>query len=152
MAKKFRTIVDPENIIVNKNTGEIVGASIKRVCERPEDFIKLYLSSIGDLLDLNQREFQILLVCIRSSQFYDEAEAKGNFFSNDARFKTNCRRLLDEELSDNNINMCISRLAAKKIIIRQSRGLFVMNPRYFFKGTITKKSRLELIATYEGTN
>jgi hypothetical protein len=152
MAKKFRTIVDPENIIVNKETGEVVGASIKRVCEKPEDFIKLYLSSIDDLLDLNQREFQILLVCIRSSQFYDEAEAKGNFFSNDARFKTNCRRLLDEELSDNNINMCISRLAAKKIIIRQSRGLFVMNPRYFFKGTITKKSRLELIATYEGTN
>ena len=148
MAKKFRTIVDPNNIIVNKETGEIVGASIKRVCEKPEDFIKLYLTSIDDLLDLNQREFQILLVCIKSSQFYDEAEAKGNFFNNDARFKTNCRRILDEELSDNNI----SRLAAKKIIIRQSRGLFVMNPRYFFKGTITKKSRLELVATYEGTN
>lgn len=152
MAKKFRTIVDPNNIIVNKETGEIVGASIKRVCEKPEDFIKLYLTSIDDLLDLNQREFQILLVCIKSSQFYDEAEAKGNFFNNDARFKTNCRRILDEELSDNNINVCISRLAAKKIIIRQSRGLFVMNPRYFFKGTITKKSRLELVATYEGTN
>jgi len=37
-----------------------------------------------------------------------------------------------------------------QILIRKSRGMFVLNPRYFVKGQMTPKTRLQLVVEYEG--
>ena len=150
MAKKFRTITDPDRVIVNKNTGEIEDLLTKKVCETPEEFIKLYLTSINDLITLDSRLMQILLVCVKRSTFSDSKGCEGNIFHNDYFFKQTCKSIIGEDLTDNAINVYVSRLAKQNIIIRYCRGGFILNPKYFFKGTIAKKSRLQLVATYEG--
>jgi hypothetical protein len=150
MAKKFRTIIDPTKVIVDNETGEVVSAVAKRVCDTQEEFIKIYLNSIDDLISLDNRMFQVLMVCLREAKFCDNKNQDGNTLYNFKDFKDKCRKLIDNELSDKAINMYVSRLASMNILVRKSRGEFVLNPRYFVKGQMTPKTRLQLIVEYEG--
>lgn len=150
MAKKFRTIIDPTKVIVDNETGEVVSAVAKRVCDTQEEFIKIYLNSIDDLISLDNRMFQVLMVCLREAKFCDDKNQDGNTLYNFKDFKEKCRKLIDNELSDKAINMYVSRLASMQILIRKSRGMFVLNPRYFVKGQMTPKTRLQLVVEYEG--
>ena len=150
MAKKFRTVIDPTKVIVDNKTGEVVSAVAKRVCDTQEEFIKIYLNSIDDLISLDNRMFQVLMVCLREAKFCDDKNQDGNTLYNFKDFKDKCRQLIDNELSDKAINMYVSRLATMQILIRKSRGEFVLNPRYFVKGQMTQKTRLQLVVEYEG--
>ena len=150
MAKKFRTVIDPTKVIVDNETGEVVSAVAKRVCDTQEEFIKIYLNSIDDLISLDNRMFQVLMVCLREAKFCDDKNQDGNTLYNFKDFKDKCRQLIDNELSDKAINMYVSRLATMQILIRKSRGEFVLNPRYFVKGQMTQKTRLQLVVEYEG--
>lgn len=139
-------------IVVDSETGNIDGFLVKRVCETPEDFIKLYLASVDELIDLDPRLLQVLLICVKHSTFSKTNGLEGNFFNNNKAFKDNCRQVIKskEPLKDNAINVYVHRLTELQVIIRYCRGSYVLNPKYFFKGTITNRSRLKLIATYEG--
>ena len=150
MAKKFRTVIDPTKVIVDNETGEVISAVTKRVCDTQEEFIKIYINSIDDLISLDNRMFQVLMVCLRESKFCDEKNKDGNTLYNFKDFKDKCRKLIDKELSDQAINMYVSRLANMQMLIRKSRGEFVLNPRYFVKGQMTPKTRLQLVVEYEG--
>jgi hypothetical protein len=150
MPKKFRTVIDPTKVIVDNETGEVISAVAKRVCDTQEEFIKIYLNSIDDLISLDNRMFQVLMVCLREAKFCDEKNQDGNTLYNFKDFKDKCRNLIDPELSDKAINMYVSRLASMQILIRKSRGMFVLNPRYFVKGQMTPKTRLQLVVEYEG--
>jgi hypothetical protein len=150
MAKKFRTIIDPTKVIVDNETGEAISAVAKRVCDTQEEFIKIYLNSIDDLISLDNRMFQVLMVCLREAKFCDDKNQDGNTLYNFKDFKDKCRKLIDNELSDKAINMYVSRLASMNILVRKSRGEFVLNPRYFVKGQMTPKTRLQLVVEYEG--
>lgn len=150
MAKKFRTIIDPTKVIVDNETGEVVSAVAKRVCDTQEEFIKIYLNSIDDLISLDNRMFQVLMVCLREAKFCDEKNQDGNTISNFKDFKDKCRTLIGKELSDQAINMYMSRLTSAQILIRKGRGEFILNPRYFVKGQMTPKTRLQLVVEYEG--
>ena len=94
--------------------------------------------------------FQVLMVCLREAKFCDDKNQDGNTLYNFKDFKDKCRQLIDNELSDKAINMYVSRLATMQILIRKSRGEFVLNPRYFVKGQMTQKTRLQLVVEYEG--
>lgn len=148
---KFHREIVPDKFIID-NDGVIEGAVIKTVLETPEDFIKLYLYSIDNLIDLNPRLLQVLLICVKHSTYSKLNGMEGNFFSNDKAFKENCRKVIKTKkpLSDGAINVCIHRLTELKVIIRYCRGSYALNPRYFFKGKISNKSRLKLVAVYEG--
>lgn len=150
--KRFNKERVPDQVIVNEKTGEIVSAVIKTTCVSTDDFIKLYLDSIDDLIDLDPRLLQILLVCVKHSTFSKMNGLEGNFFSNNRILKDNCIKVIKTKkpLKDGSINVYIHRLAKLKIILRYCQGTYVLNPKYFFKGTITNKARLQLIATYEG--
>ncbi|MBQ3989837.1 MAG: hypothetical protein II630_03255 [Bacteroidales bacterium] len=150
--KKYNKERVPDQIIVNEKTGEVVSAVIKTTCYSPEDFIKLYLDSIDDLIGLNPRLLQVLLICVKHSTFSKMNGLEGNFFSNNKILKANCKQVIKskEELTDGAIDVYLHRLTELKVILRYCRGTYVLNPKYFFKGTITKKSRMQLIATYEG--
>jgi len=150
MPKKFRTVIDPTKVIVDNETGEVISAVAKRVCDTQEEFIKIYLNSIDDLISLDNRMFQVLMVCLREAKFCDDKNQDGNTLYNFKDFKEKCRKLIDNELSDKAINMYVSRLASMQILIRKSRGMFVLNPRYFVKGQMTPKTRLQLVVEYEG--
>ena len=150
MAKKFYKEKDDDEIVISKSSGEIKRAVMKTICETPEDFIKLYLTSIENLLQLNPTLLEILVVILKYSKFSDGGAMMGNYFHNDIIFKERCRTLLKKpDLTDGAINTYISRLASQQILIRQAKGTFFLNPRYFFKGTITNASRLKLVAVYE---
>ena len=140
----------PNQVIVDTESGEVKGAVVRTVCESPEDFIKLYLNSVDDLIVLEPRLLQVLLVCVKHSTYHKTNGQEGNFFQNNKAFKQDCKRALQQDnISNGAINLYIHRLAEQMVIIRYCRGTYVLNPKYFFKGTITKKSRLQLIATYE---
>lgn len=150
MAKKFRTEIDPTKVIVDKETGEVLSAVAKRVCETQEEFLKIYLNSIDDLITLDNRLFQILLVCLKRAKFSDGKNKEGNEIFNNDKFKYECRKLIDPTLSNNAINKYVSRLTASNMLIRINKGSFILNPRYFVKGTMTPKTRLELVVQYNG--
>ena len=149
MPKRFRTIVDNNKSILDHTTGEL-SIYKKIICETPEEFIKIYLNSIEDLVKLDRRTFQILMVCLREARFCDEKSKEGNVLYNYADFKEKCRKHIDQELSDNAINMYISRLVSQKLLLRKERGTFILNPLYFAKGIITDETRWQLVVEYAG--
>ena len=154
MAKRFRRVQDPTQIIVDKESGEVLRAVTKVVCETQEEFVKIYLNAIDELVKLDRRMIQILMLCLKEAKFCDEQHVEGNVVYNYAEFKNKCRQLPrkpeENELSDDAINTYMSRLASQKLLLRKSRGVFILNPRYFAKGKITPKTRMELIVQYEG--
>lgn len=149
MPKRFRTIIDNNKSILDHTTGEL-SIYKKIICETPEEFIKIYLNCIEDLVQLDRRMFQILMVCLREAKFCDEKSKEGNILYNFADFKDKCRKHVDNELSDKAINMYMSRLASQKLLLRRGRGTFILNPLYFAKGRITDETRWQLLVEYNG--
>ena len=50
----------------------------------------------------------------------------------------------------NTVNKNVSNLAKAKILLRVNKGSYILNPRYFARGTMTSKTRMELIVKYDG--
>lgn len=145
MTKKYRTEIDTEHFIVNTD-GEIESMVVKKICETQDEFMMTYLNSIDELIGLEKSLFQILICCWKLSSFSSITE-EGNIINNTPIFRQRCREL-GVEMNDNAINIAISKLKAKNILIMMCKGTYLLNPKYFLKGTMSKKSRMQLITEY----
>ena len=148
--KKFVTKVDEQNLKVNKETGELTEIYLRKVIETQEEFLKIYINSLDELVKLNNRELQILFIILKRSKYCEEKNKDGNIFYNEHLFKEEVKAVVDKDLKDNIINQYVSSLAKNKLIIRVKRGTFILNPLFFAKGKLTIDTRLHLVMSYLG--
>ena len=148
MAKKIYTqIINPELKVVCTTTGEIVSGVSTVKCDSIDDFIMCFLSSIKEVASLDGNSIRVLLFCWKFSSFnYNIPEA--NIIVNDVDFKERLR-LNGLNLSDASINNAINKLYKAGMLQKKCRGKYTLNPKYFFKGTLANRSKLQLNVIYE---
>ena len=86
--------------------------------------------------------------CWILSSFNSRSNAEGNVVDNNPAFKENVRKL-GYDLPDGSINNSISKLCKAGALIKRCKGSYMLNPTYFFKGTLTDRSKLQSLLTYE---
>ena len=148
MAKKIYTqITNPELKVVCTTTGEIVSGISTVKCDSIDDFIMCFLLSIKEVASLDGNSIRVLLFCWKFSSFnYNIPEA--NIIVNDVDFKERLR-LNGLNLSDASINNAINKLYKAGMLQKKCRGKYTLNPKYFFKGTLANRSKLQLNVIYE---
>lgn len=140
---------DNSKFIGSKETGEILqDFVVEKTCDTQEEFLKIYLNSIDDLSKIDHQTFEILLIILRRARFVDKDDVMGNEFFNNDIFKHEVKMKLG--LKDNAINKYVSNLTKAKILLRVNKGSYILNPRYFLKGKMTDKTRMELVVKYNG--
>ena len=148
MAKKIYTqITNPDLKVVCTTTGEIISGVSTVKCDNIDDFIMCFLSSIKEVASLDGNSIRVLLFCWKFSSFnYNIPEA--NIIVNDVDFKERLR-LNGLNLSDASINNAINKLYKAGMLQKKCRGKYTLNPKYFFKGTLANRSKLQLNVIYE---
>jgi len=123
--------------------GEVLSGEIKRIKKcSAEEFCQLYLKDNAEFYQLSQAEHCVLAVCMYLSTYYDKKKSTliGNV--------VNCNSLFIDEakkrtgLKESTIRNSIVSLSKKNMIIKDSkhRGVYFLNPEYFFKGSISDRT------------
>lgn len=126
-------------VVLDTRTGEITDLFVNRKVDI-NDFIMVFFDSIPELHKLKPTEYKTLMEIWKHSNYVKNYTEQGNVFINDASFKMSCKRD-GLNYTNNNINSYISSLVKKGILIRVNRGRYVLNPKYFFKGTLNDRMR-----------
>jgi hypothetical protein len=127
---------------ITDGQGEIVKQGVvTKTCKTTEEFVKVYLNALDEMIKLDHRTFQVLMVCMKECSFCDDKHKEGSVVYNLKQFKDKCRDVLGPDkygkpLHDDTINKYMSRLCKMGILIRKSRGEFVLNPSLFIKGEL----------------
>lgn len=139
--KAFVTETDPDYALVDKHTGEI--KNFKRtIVVNVDEFIMFFFNSIPELVGLEGLHLKILMCCWKASS-YNNVETEGNIVNNNKLLKDYIRQC-GMDVSDNTVDVVISKLAKKNILIKKCKGTYMLNPNYFFRGRLSEKSKLEL--------
>lgn len=130
--------------------GQIVEGKIETVKRvTTEQFTQVYLQNNDDFYCLTKAEANVLSVCWNMSQYYGEgSELPGNvvqynrFLLSYIKDKT--------KLSESSIKHAFADLCRKSMLIKSSeRGIYFLNPEFFFKGKISDRLRaLEVTTKY----
>ncbi|MBO6232816.1 MAG: replication/maintenance protein RepL [Clostridia bacterium] len=138
----------PQLQVENTDTGEVLGAIAITKTQKIEDFIIVFLKSLPILSDLDGNSMKVMQACWILSSFNSKQNCEGNVIDNNPAFKDSVRKL-GYDVSDGCINNSISKLCKKEALIKRCRGSYMLNPTYFFKGTLTDRSKLQSLLTYE---
>lgn len=108
----------------------------------PDSFIRVYLSDFGGLLQLKGVEYQVLYWMFVNSKWNNEPLVIDTIVKEEIAKEIN-RKI--QSVSD-----AMSRLVSKKIIIRDKRIRYSLNPLYFFKGDDIKRGEiLKMMVEYK---
>lgn len=142
--KKYITEKSKDFSLLDNHTGEILDYNqVKKVSI--EEFIMVFFSSYPEILKLEGQKLKILMLCWKYSTFGGD---EGNIITNNLLFKTKVREY-EPSISDAAIDVAISTLAKKGILRRVCKGQYELNPDYFFKGTLSKRSKLRFSVEVE---
>lgn len=136
----FITEKSKDYSLLDNQTGEIIEYRQTRKVKM-EDFVMVFLASCREMFALRGTQFKVLACCWIYSSFNNKSCNQGNLFRNDGVFKDSCRRE-GLNLSDAAIDNVICQLAKKKFLLKQCRGTYLLNPQYFFKGTLAERSKV----------
>lgn len=115
-----------------------------------DEFIMVFFTSYPELMRLSGVQLKILMCCWKLSSFNPLNETMGNIVHNNPMFKEYCR---EEGLDapDASIDNAISQLCKKRLILKRCKGEYMLNPEYFFKGTLSNRSKIDLTFVVEPT-
>jgi len=145
MSKKKRLVQQKVETVINEKTGEIIEkleTEISRV-STSDSFIQMYLDDMSGILNIkNYSEFQVLAQLWKRSKF-DTNEVilvKKN--------KEEIAEIIGTTLQ--NVNNTLSQLKRKKLLINKDRGVYYLNPKFFFKGYMQNRpTAMKVILQYE---
>lgn len=138
-----------EEIKVDENGQLIEGkiATIKKV--NAEQFVQVYLQNSDDFYCLSKAEANVLGICWYMSQYYGENSGlPGNIVQYNGIL---LKALKDKtKLSESSIKHAFMSLCKKEMFIKgETRGIYYLNPRFFFKGKISDRMKaLEVTVKY----
>ncbi len=129
---------------IDKETGELesVQRTVKRKVSR-DQFVMFFFKDIQGLIDLSSRaEFKVL---------FSICEMVG-YNTNEVILIKSKKEIIAKQtgLSYNSVHNTISRLCKKGILLRQAQALYILNPKFAFKGEeIQRAKKLKLILEYQ---
>lgn len=133
-----------ENVKVDQ-FGEIITAEqtiIKKV--DAEEFCQVYLKDSIDFSELTGSEYRVLIQCWLFSAYYkdDKTELLGNMITYNGVFKEAV--IQRTGLKEGTIKNCMSSLVKKNMLIKadNAKGVYYLNPKYFFKGKLGERTKL----------
>lgn len=142
--KKYITEKSRDFSLLDNHTGEILDYNqVKKVSI--EEFIMVFFSSYPEILKLEGQKLKILMLCWKHSTFGGEG---GNIIINDTSFKEKVREY-EPNISNANIDLAFSTLTKRGLLRRICKGRYELNPDYFFKGTLSKRSKLKFSVEVE---
>lgn len=126
--------------LLDKNTGELLEYRQTRKLSL-EEFIMVFFSSYPELFKLKGLQLKVLMCCWKHSTYCKENDTSGNIVHNNASFKRHCREE-GLELSDASIDNNISALSKAGLLHKKCRGEYLLNPDYFFKGSLSQRTKI----------
>lgn len=149
MAKRiFTKVSNPDLAVVNTTTGEIESAVATIKVDTIDDFIFCFLKSIPQITSLDGNTMRVLMWCWKFSTFSPNIP-DANYISNDLDFKENVRRE-GGNLSNGTIDLAFHTLKNKGFLIKKCRGKYMLNPDYFFRGTLSNRAKLKYNVVFNG--
>lgn len=130
-------------------TGELLEYKQTRKISMDE-FIMVFFTSCPDLMKLSGVELKVLICCWKLSSFNPMNETEGNIVHNNQSLKEFCKEQ-GATSSDANIDNAISMLCKKRMLLKKCKGEYMLNPEYFFKGTLSNRSKIDLRFIVEPT-
>lgn len=147
-----------EKTIVDTQTGEIVSQVVEsekqvfatRKVKNQEEFIMVYLQDLSSFLRIdNATQIKLLALIWRDIAYVNPKSNEGNVM---AILKDDKQKWADEiGCSLRTIDNCLAILVKKKLLLSGgSRGKYMLNPNYYFKGSTNDRKRiLNLQLEYE---
>lgn len=135
--------------IVDESTGELLDHYELRKIDI-DAYITVFFSLIPEVMKLNGRCIKVLMCCWKKSSF-DLLNEDGNLLHNNQSFKDYVRST-GCNISDGAIDNCISILSKQELLIRKCRGEYLLNPNYFFKGSLSNRSKLKTVFQVDPTD
>jgi hypothetical protein len=147
--KKYITETSNAFELVDKQTGELLKyKQVRKVSI--DEFIMVFFTSYPELMKLTGVQLKVLMCCWKLSSFNPLKESTGNVINNNTAFKEYCK---EEGVSapSAGIDNAISMLCKKRLILKRCKGEYILNPEYFFKGTLSNRSKIDLRFIVEPT-
>lgn len=136
----FVTKTSDEYGLVDKKTGELLEYKQTKKVNLGE-FIQVYFASCPQIMKLKGAYIKVLMCIWKYSTYNPANEMEGNLIQNNALFKKYCKS--DGKInSDAMIDNAFSKLNKEGIIIKQCRGTYMLNPKYFFKGSLGSRTKI----------
>ena len=139
--KNFIVQPDPDYSLLDKHTGEVLEWRRTRTVS-VDEFIMFFFVSMPDLFKLKGLQLKVLMCCWKFFTCND-VEVEGNIVYNNRLLKDYVRQC-GLNITDRAIDVIIHNLAKDNILIKKCKGVYMLNPQYFFKGKQANKSKLEL--------
>jgi len=140
MAQTYVTTKSEDYSLVDKHTGELLDFNMTKKVSIDE-FIMVFFSCMPQIMKLKGSYLKVLICCWKFSSFNPVSTTAGNTITNNERFKAYVKTCMPTA-TDNSIDVAFSALRKKGFLIKMCRGEYMLNPEYFFKGTISQRSRL----------
>lgn len=133
-----------ESITVGEN-GEILSAEIKTIKNlSAEQFCQVYLQENEEFFQLSKSEVNVLAVCWYTSNYYEDKDFKlpGNKITLDEQLRDIIKS--KTKLAAGTIKNTIVSLVKKDMLIKDSnyKSIYYLNPKFFFKGKISDRTKL----------
>lgn len=133
-----------ESITVGEN-GEILSAEIKTIKSlSAEQFCQVYLQENEEFFQLSKSEANVLAVCWYTSNYYEDKDFKlpGNKVTLDEQLRDIIKS--KTKLAAGTIKNTIVSLVKKDMLIKDSnyKSIYYLNPKFFFKGKISDRTKL----------
>lgn len=128
--------------LVDECTGELLEyKQTKRITI--DEFVMVFVNSCPRLIQLNGLHIKVLICCWKYSTFNSRTDQTGNIVYNGRGFKEFCAKE-GLESSPASIDNAISELCKQGLLLRRYKGEYILNPEYFFKGTLSNRSKIDL--------
>lgn len=142
MIKRKETFENEDYALIDKHTGELTELRQTRTITLDE-FIMVFFASCPDLLKLTGLNLKVLICCWKFSSYNPECETEGNIVHNDLMFKEKCKSL-GLAISNASIDNAVNYLSKHNFLIKRCKGVYLLNPKYFFKGRLSDKSKINM--------
>lgn len=143
--------LNDKEVIVNKETGEVRGLKkAVKVVDNQEEFMRVYTDDILALMRIKPELIYRITLCV-----WKLCDPRNNQIIMDKNTKTSIHNTIQSEgikCSYNSICNAIPLMVQKNILIKiASRGRYILNPRYFFKGSsLDRYKSIQLVLQYQG--
>lgn len=135
-------MISKQTTYVDSSTGEVISneiVSIKKV--KPDEFIQVYLEDMSGLMKISSKnEINVLMWFWKFSTYVDEGDIGNMVVINSKLLK----QIEDSTgICKQSIRNVISSLKKKRLLITEKgeRGIYYLNPEYFFKGSIKDRGK-----------
>ena len=140
MSKKLH-VREVKETQVDHSTGEITTSKTTELSmfEKEPPYVKIYLEDIGNLNGLNKSEKTVMYELIRNMGYKNIVPA----------YKP-VKEMMASKLNMpyNTLDKCIKEMSKKGILIRKARGLYVMDPSIFGRGSWSDIKNIRLTVDY----